>query len=930
MRKMRIISVILVYLLTLSLVLFSCDVPGSDIYTPPNNEPGDNRPTLTGTVSIDRTSPAVGDTLTATYSGGNGSGTATWQWLRDDVQISNSNSNTYIVASADEGKTLKAEVSYANQKGSVASAATTAVPGDNRPTITGTVSIDNTTPKVEDILTANYTPGNGTGTAEWQWLRNDTPITGATNTSYTVSANDVNAKLKAQVRFADQKDSVTSEATAVVPDTRPALTGTVAIDNTTPKVGDPLTATYSGGNGTGTAIWQWFRDNEEIIGTDNKQYKTGTLDAGKTLKAQVSYTDQKGSVTSAATSAVFAAVTEITGLPTSVTAGASISLTETVNPAYATNKTIAWSVKTAGTTGATISGSVLTTTAAGTATITATITNGTAAGTNYTQDFPITVTSSSSFVAVTNITNIPTTIVKGNYIILTGTVFPANATNKTIVWSHVTEETTATGVYFTYSNQSYILNTGTGIGLGTGIVTVKATIKDGTAEGTDYTQKFTITITPAPSGVTSITDVPTTGTAKKPVTLTGTVNPDNTFNKEITWGLLNAGATGAKISNGNLNTTAPGTVTVRATIYNGNGSGYDYTQDFDIKISPLSWTAVDTSALSFDTVPSITYGGPAGKEKFVAVGNGGKIAYSSDGINWTSLTTSLSLWYGDVHCNFTSVAYGGSAGSEKFIAVGDLHYWAYSTDGVIWSIDENYPYLYANDIIYDGPQGQKKFIISVNPIDPKKGTQPIMAYSTDGLMWTDITNTPFPMDSDLSNYSRDVYIAYSNGKFVAVGSGGNIAYSTNGVNWSSATITGEKPYGGEYRWRSITYGNGRFVAGGKGIAYSDDGVNWTSIPDGTKDNETSAVGFAYGIAYGGDRFVAVGNSGGVYPDSRMSYSIDGIHWTAIPYQSTENVPITTFGKSTINCIVYGGANGQKKFIAGGADGKMAWAEVPSY
>jgi len=97
---------------------------------------------LTGTVTIDNTSPKVGDTLTATYSGGNGSGAATWQWLRGDTAISNSNSNTYIVAVEDEGKTLKAQVSYANQKGSVTSAATAAVPTDNRPTLTGTVIID--------------------------------------------------------------------------------------------------------------------------------------------------------------------------------------------------------------------------------------------------------------------------------------------------------------------------------------------------------------------------------------------------------------------------------------------------------------------------------------------------------------------------------------------------------------------------------------------------------------------------------------------------------------------------------------------------------------------------------------------------------------------------------------------------------------------
>jgi len=44
------------------------------------------------------------------------------------------------------------------------------------------------------------------------------------------------------------------------------LTGTVAIDNTSPKVGDILTAIYSGGNGTGNESWAWLADGDVING----------------------------------------------------------------------------------------------------------------------------------------------------------------------------------------------------------------------------------------------------------------------------------------------------------------------------------------------------------------------------------------------------------------------------------------------------------------------------------------------------------------------------------------------------------------------------------------------------------------------------------------------------------------------------------------
>jgi len=54
--------------------------------------------------------------------------------------------------------------------------------------------------------------------------------------------------------------------------------------------------------------------------------------------------------------ATFVAVTGITDVPNAATAGTDLTLSGTVAPSDATNKTIVWSVKTAGTTGATIDG----------------------------------------------------------------------------------------------------------------------------------------------------------------------------------------------------------------------------------------------------------------------------------------------------------------------------------------------------------------------------------------------------------------------------------------------------------------------------------------------------------------------------------------------------------------------------------------------
>ena len=110
--------------------------------------------------------------------------------------------------------------------------------------------------------------------------------------------------------------------------------------------------------------------------------------------------------------------------------------------------------------------------------------------------------------------------------------------------------------------------------------------------------------TPPPAfvAVTGITGVPTAAISGLPLTLTGTINPTNATNSAITWSVENAGTTGANITGGNvLNTTAAGTVTVRATITNGATASTNFTQDFDITVTTTSFTVTFLS--NFDGGP---------------------------------------------------------------------------------------------------------------------------------------------------------------------------------------------------------------------------------------------------------------------------------------------------------------------------------------
>ncbi|MCL1809113.1 MAG: dockerin type I domain-containing protein [Clostridiales bacterium] len=353
---------------------------------------------------------------------------------------------------------------------------------------------------------------------------------------------------------------ITGVPTAGTVGTPVALTGTVAPANATNqtivwsiKDQGATGATISGGNlnatAAGTATVTATIANGLAVGSDYVQDFTITF------------------------SLPFVPVTGITGLPTAGTAGTPVVLTGTVAPANATNKTITWTVKDPGSTGATISGGNLNATAAGTATVTATIANGLAVGSDYVQDF--TVTFSLPFVPVTGITGVPTAGTAGTPMALTGTVAPANATNQTIVWS-LGAGSTAPGASVSGGQAS---------ATGAGTVNVVATIVDGLGAGTNYTQSFTITFSLAFVPVTGITGVPTAGTAGTPVALTGTVAPANATNKTIAWTVKDPGSTGATISGGNLNATAAGTATVTATIANGLAVGSDYVQDFMVTFS---------------------------------------------------------------------------------------------------------------------------------------------------------------------------------------------------------------------------------------------------------------------------------------------------------------------------------------------------------
>ena len=286
------------------------------------NSPATGAPTISGTVQ-------VGETLTADTSGiadadGLDAAAFTYQWLADDDAIAGATGSTYTLADADEGKAIKVQVSFADDAGNgetLTSEATSAVaaapqpnnPATGAPTISGTAQVGETlTADTSGIADAD---GLDNTDFSYQWLADDTEISGAKGSTYTLADADEGKAIKVQVSFADDagnEETLTSAATGAV-DARPnsPATGAPTISGTA-QVGETLTADTSAiadadGLDNTDFSYQWLADDTEISGAKGSTYTLADADEGKTVKVQVSFTDDAGNeetLTSAATGAV--------------------------------------------------------------------------------------------------------------------------------------------------------------------------------------------------------------------------------------------------------------------------------------------------------------------------------------------------------------------------------------------------------------------------------------------------------------------------------------------------------------------------------------------------------------------------------------------------------------------------------------------------
>ena len=368
------------------------------------------------------------------------------------------------------------------------------------------------------------------------WITENKTKSVSTSTFHLdVAANETYEARSAEITFSNEESGLSEKITVNQKGKTFIHVTSVALDKKELTLVEDekvtLVATVSPEDATDKSV-EWSSDKPEVASVD----ENGEVTAKTAGTATITVTTKDGGKTATCTVTIdskFRPVTSITLDKTSASlkAGETVTLTATVSPDDATDKTVTWTTSDA--TVATVDDGVVTSLKVGSATITAKAGDETA-----TCEITIVPT------PVTSISLDKTTasLKAGETATLTATVNPSDATDKTVTWS------TSDAAVATVDD---------------GVVTAKkvgtATI---TAKAGDKTATCEITVVATPVTNISLNQTSASLKAGETVTLSATVSPDDATDKTVTWATTDA--TVATVDNGVVTAKKVGTATITA------------------------------------------------------------------------------------------------------------------------------------------------------------------------------------------------------------------------------------------------------------------------------------------------------------------------------------------------------------------------------
>jgi hypothetical protein len=309
------------------------------------------------------------------------------------------------------------------------------------------------------------------------------------------------------------------------------------------------------------------------------------------------------------------------------------------------------------------------------------------------------------------------------------------------------------------------------------------------------------------------------------------------------------------------------------------------------------------------------------------------VASSGDGISWSKIG------------NVGARCYGACFGNGYFASLANSNNFYYSTDAVTWTKGTAPPGTYYDD---DITYGAGKFLTTSDGPNVQ--------------VLTDITGSWSSAGANLSSvFSGDLNrLTYGAGKFLIYNpSSGKTALSPDGVTWTAASTL--KSCSAFYP--ALDYDDNMFVFlhGDGYVAYSEDGINWTYQGGSSATPLQTATNQKYwsGIAYGGEKWVAVNSSGYVATtsgtetsavstsqlttDAEGNYKMemaDGstVSWAVFHHSVTETVDdIIVFADGTtsknpchyLSASVSGSKNAMGLFVPSSSGGQLTVARPGS-
>jgi hypothetical protein len=273
------------------------------------NTPGGFEDAFSTSIAIDSSLPVntvapqvtgvgtVGSELTSTNGTWTGVGTITYakQWQRNQVNISGATLAKYTLQALDNGTSVRCQVTAHNSSGdtiknsnaiNVAPYVIPVADPNSPPVISGTGTVGS----VLSVTNTGGWTGNPFPTFAYQWQRDGSGISGATDPTYTLVALDAGTNVRCKITGTNVvgSDVTWSQDKAVAASGLPFNTVKPIVTGGT-NVGQTLT----GSNGTWTGAtpitftYLWGRDGVAIPGATNNAYVTQAADADHGLNIRV-------------------------------------------------------------------------------------------------------------------------------------------------------------------------------------------------------------------------------------------------------------------------------------------------------------------------------------------------------------------------------------------------------------------------------------------------------------------------------------------------------------------------------------------------------------------------------------------------------------------------------------------------------------------